>query len=52
MDTFSGTYTGTMDATGHALSGANPIVFEGSTDDANETTLAFVDTTDRTITYT
>ena len=34
------------------LSGASPLVFEGSTDDANETTLAFTDpTTDRTITF-
>ena len=50
--TFSGTFTGTMDATGMVLSGASPLVFEGATDDANETTLAFVDpTTDRTITF-
>ena len=50
--TFSGTFTGTMDATGMVLSGASPLVFEGSTDDANETTLAFADpTTDRTITF-
>ena len=34
-----------MDATGMVLSGANLFVFEGSTDDANETTLAFTDTT-------
>ena len=41
-----------MDATGMVLSGASPLVFEGATDDANETTLAFVDpTTDRTITF-
>ena len=34
------------------LSGASPLVFEGATDDANETTLAFADpTTDRTITF-
>ena len=34
------------------LSGASPLVFEGATDDASETTLAFVDpTTDRTITF-
>ena len=31
--TFSGTFTGTMDATGMVLSGANPLVFEGATDD-------------------
>ena len=50
--TFSGTFTGTMDATGMVLSGASPLVFEGATDDASETTLAFVDpTTDRTITF-
>ena len=50
--TFSGTFTGTMDATGMVLSGASPLVFEGATDDAAETTLAFVDpTTDRTITF-
>ena len=34
------------------LSGASPLVFEGATDDAAETTLAFTDpTTDRTITF-
>ena len=50
--TFSGTFTGTMDATGMVLSGASPLVFEGATADASETTLAFVDpTTDRTITF-
>ena len=50
--TFSGTFTGTMDATGMVLSGASPLVFEGATDDASETTFAFVDTTtDRTITF-
>ena len=50
--TFSGTFTGTFDATGMVLSGASPLVFEGATDDAAETTLAFVDpTTDRTITF-
>ena len=50
--TFSGTFTGTMDATGMVLSGASPLVFEGATDDAAETTLAFTDpTTDRTITF-
>ena len=50
--TFSGTFTGTFDATGMVLSGASPLVFEGATDDASETTLAFVDpTTDRTITF-
>ena len=50
--TFSGTFTGTMDATGMVLSGASPLVFEGATDDAAETTLAFTDpTVDRTITF-
>ena len=49
--TFSGTFTGTMNATSTVFSGASPLVFEGATDDAYETTLAFVDpTADRTIT--
>ena len=49
--TFSGTFTGTMDDTGVVLSGASPLVFEGTTDDAYETTLAFTDpTADRTLT--
>ena len=49
--TFSGSFTGTMDITGTVLSGASPLVFEGATDDAYETTWAFVDPTgDRTIT--
>jgi len=49
--TFSGTFTGTMDITGTVLSGASPLVFEGATDDAYETTLALVDpTADRVIT--
>ena len=49
--TFSGSFTGTMDITGTVLSGASPLVFEGATDDAYETTWAFVDpTADRTIT--
>ncbi len=49
--TFSGTFTGTMDLTGLVLSGASPLVFEGATDDAYETTLAFTDpTADRTLT--
>ena len=48
--TFSGTFTGTMDATSLVLSGASPLVFEGGTADAHETTLAFVDPTgDRTV---
>ena len=50
--TFSGTFTGTMDDTGVVLSGASPLVFEGATADAYETTLAFTDpTADRTITF-
>ena len=49
--TFSGSFTGTMDITGTVLSGASPLVFEGASDDAYETTWAFVDpTADRTIT--
>ena len=49
--TFSGSFTGTMDITGTVLSGASPLVFEGATDDAYETTWAFVDpTADRVIT--
>ena len=48
---FSGSFTGTMDITGTVLSGASPLVFEGATADAYETTWAFVDpTADRTIT--
>ena len=48
--TFSGTFTGTMDATSLVLSGASPLVFEGGTADAHETTLAFVDpTADRVV---
>ena len=48
--TFSGTFTGTMDATSLVLSGASPLVFEGATDDAHETTLGIVDpTADRTV---
>ncbi len=50
--TFSGTFTGTQDLTGTVLSGASPLVFEGATADAYETTLAFTDpTADRTITF-
>ena len=49
--TFSGTFTGTMDITGIVLSGASPLVFEGATADAYETTLAFTDpTADRVLT--
>ena len=48
----SGSFTGTMDITGTVLSGASPLVFEGATADAHETTWAFVDPTgDRTITF-
>ena len=50
--TFSGTFTGTMDDTGLVMSGASPLVFEGATADAYETTLAFTDpTADRVITF-
>jgi len=49
--TMSGSFTGTMDITGTVLSGASPLVFEGATDDAHETTWAFTDpTADRVIT--
>ena len=49
--TMSGSFTGTLDITGTVLSGASPLVFEGATADAHETTWAFVDpTADRTIT--
>ena len=49
--TFSGTFTGSMDITGIVLSGASPLVFEGATADAYETTLAFTDpTADRVLT--
>ena len=49
--TLSGAFTGTADLTGLVMSGASPLVFEGATDDAYETTLAFTDpTADRTIT--
>ena len=48
--TFSGAFTGTMDITGTVLSAASPLVFEGATADAHETTWAFVDpTADRVI---
>ena len=50
--TFSGTFTGTQDLTSVVLSGASPLVFEGASDDAYETTWAFTDpTADRTITF-
>ena len=49
--TLSGAFTGTADLTGLVLSGASPLVFEGSTDNANETSLAVQNpTADRTIT--
>ena len=49
--TFSGAFTGTMDATALVLSGASPIVFEGASADAHETTLTAADpTADHTIT--
>ena len=46
----SGAFTGTMDITGTVLSAASPLVFEGASADAHETTWAFVDPTgDRVI---
>ena len=46
------TVTGTLDLTGCVLAGSSPLVFEGATADAHETTFAFVDpTADRTITF-
>ena len=46
------TVTGVVDMTGAVLSGASPLVFEGSTADAFETTFAITDpTADRTITF-
>ena len=48
---FSGSFTGTMNVSGTVLSGASPLVFEGATDNAYETTLAVTDpTADRTVT--
>jgi hypothetical protein len=50
--TFSGSFTGTQNLSGVVMSGSSPLVFEGATDDAYETTLAFTDpTADRTITF-
>ena len=49
--TLSGAFTGTMDITGTVLSGASPLVFEGATADAHETTLTAAEPTqDNTIT--
>jgi len=49
--TFGGSFGGTITMNGVILAGASPLVFEGATDDAHETTLALVDpTTDRTVT--
>jgi len=49
--TLSGAFTGTMDVTGTVLSGASPLVFEGTTADDYETTLAIENpTADRTVT--
>jgi len=46
------TVTGTLDLTGCVLAGASPLVFEGASANAHETTFAFVDpTADRTITF-
>ena len=41
----TGAFTGTADLTGLVVSGASPLVFEGSTADAYETTLGIVDPT-------
>ena len=49
--TLSGTFGGTANLTGLVLAGASPLKFEGSNDDANETSLAVQNpTADRTIT--
>ena len=46
----SGAFTGTMTMNGVVLAGASPLVFEGASADAHETTLALVDpTADRTL---
>ena len=46
------TVTGTLDLTGCVLAGASPLIFEGASANAHETTFAFVDpTADRTITF-
>jgi hypothetical protein len=48
--TMSGAFTGTMTMNGVILAGASPLVFEGASADAHETTLALVDpTADRTL---
>ena len=47
----SPTITGTLDLTSTVLSGGSPLVFEGATANAYETTLAVTDpTADRTLT--
>ena len=47
----TGAFTGTADLTALVLQGASPLVFEGATADAYETTLAVTDpTADRTLT--
>ena len=49
--TFSGTFTGTQDLTSVVLAGGSPLVFEGASADAFETSLAVVDPTgsDKTV---
>ena len=48
----SSTFNGTMDLTSAVIQGASPFVFEGSSDNAHETTFAITDpTADRTITF-
>ena len=49
--TMSGAFTGTMTMNGVVLAGASPLVFEGASDDAYETTLTAAEPTqDNTIT--
>ena len=48
----SSTFNGTVDMTAGVLQGGSPLVFEGATDNAYETTFAITDpTADRTITF-
>ena len=48
----SSTFNGTMDLTSAVIQGASPLVFEGNSDNAHETTFAITDpTADRTITF-
>ena len=48
----SSTFNGTLDLTSAVVQGASPLVFEGSSDNAHETTFAITNpTADRTITF-